>query len=104
MKGNLWLNTASTLLLVLLAGQTGWQSVHCAEPAEKKTAESSIGKAAPAFTLIDSNGSKRSLADYANKIVVLEWINFDDPYVMKQYSTGDMQKLQKTYKSKGVIW
>ena len=52
----------------------------------------------------DSNGKKRSLSDFANKVVVLEWTDFDCPYVAKHYSAGDIQKLQKTYSTKGVVW
>jgi hypothetical protein len=107
MKGKLWLKPVATLLLSLLAGQVASSLPSCPVfAAESKLEDSNVGKAAPAFTLSDSNGVKRSLADNANKVVVLEWINFDDPYVMKQYSTGGMQKLQKTYtsKAKGVVW
>jgi hypothetical protein len=35
---------------------------------------------------------------------VLEWINFGCPFVRKHYDSGNMQKLQKEYASKGVVW
>lgn len=106
MKGKTWLAAAATLLLPFFLSMPEIQGSFSASGAEAPADANIIGKPAPAFNLTDSHGAKRSLADAANKVVVLEWTNFDDPYVTKQYSTGDMQKLQKTYtgKTKGVIW
>lgn len=59
---------------------------------------------APNFTLTDSNGQKHSLSDYKGKFVVLEWFNPDCPFVKKHYNSGNMQKLQKEYTTKGVVW
>lgn len=61
-------------------------------------------EAAPAFTLLDVNGTEHSLAQYAGKIVVLEWTNYDCPFVKKFYSVGAMQALQAKYTEKGVVW
>jgi hypothetical protein len=44
------------------------------------------------------------LADYRGKYVVLEWHNNGCPYVGKQYDSGNMQKLQKRWTNKGVVW
>ncbi len=62
------------------------------------------GKAAPSFTLKNSNGSDVSLSQFQGKYVVLEWLNHDCPFVMKHYNSGNMQSLQKTYTGKGVTW
>mgnify|MGYP001569287595 FL=1 len=62
------------------------------------------GKAVPNFTLKDSNGSYVALSRYQGKFVVLEWLNYDCPFVMKHYNSGNMQNLQKTYTGKGVTW
>jgi peroxiredoxin len=62
------------------------------------------GAEAPAFTLTSVKGEEVSLADYAGKIVVLEWTNHDCPFVKKFYGGGAMQKLQETYTGKGVVW
>lgn len=62
------------------------------------------GKAAPAFTLTDSDGKRVSLADFAGKTVVLEWINFDCPFVKKHYGSGNMQKLQAEAKAGEIVW
>ena len=62
------------------------------------------GQKAPSFTLKDSNGQEHSLSDFKGKYVVLEWVNFDCPFVHKHYSSGNMQRLQRTYTGKGVVW
>jgi len=67
-------------------------------------ADAKVGKPAPDFTLVDSHGKKHSLSDYKGKFVVLEWVNFGCPFVRKHYNSGNMQKLQKTYTKKGVVW
>jgi len=62
------------------------------------------GETAPEFTLTDSKGASHKLSDFRGKLVVLEWLNHECPYVKKHYSGGDMQKLQKEYIAKGVVW
>lgn len=63
-----------------------------------------VGKAAPAFVLQDIAGGEHSLAAAKSKFVVLEWTNYDCPFVRKHYETGTMPMLQKTYIEKGVVW
>jgi hypothetical protein len=63
-----------------------------------------VGDRAPAFTAVDSHGQQHSLAEYKNKFVVLEWHNQGCPYTIKHYNSGNMQKLQKLWTSKGVVW
>ena len=67
-------------------------------------AETEVGKAAPNFSLPDTNGKTRSLADLKGKYVVLEWYQPDCPFVKKHYRSGNMQALQKEYAAKGVTW
>ena len=62
------------------------------------------GQEAPEFTLTDSKGTSHKLSDFRGKLVVLEWLNHECPFVKKHYSGGDMQKLQKEYTAKGVVW
>ena len=63
-----------------------------------------VGKPAPDFKAKNVKGETVSLSDYKGKIVVLEWNNFECPFVRKHYGSGNMQKLQETYTGKGVIW
>lgn len=62
------------------------------------------GDMAPDFTATDSNGVEHKLSDFKGKTVVLEWTNNECPYVVKHYSVGNMQKLQKEATDKGVVW
>lgn len=68
------------------------------------TATAEIGKPAPAFTAVDADGKQRSLAEFAGKLVVLEWTNKDCPFVKKHYNSGNMQALQKDITGKGGVW
>lgn len=65
---------------------------------------SSPGEAAPDFTAPTTTGEKLSLSDLKGKVVVLEWINFDCPFVKKHYNSGNLPKLQKAYMGKDVQW
>lgn len=67
-------------------------------------AAAKAGKAAPAFTAEDSSGKSVSLSDFKGKTVVLEWLNKGCPYVKKHYGSGNMQRLQKEWTAKGVVW
>ena len=63
-----------------------------------------VGQSAPEFTLTDSNGQSHNLSDFKGKFVVLEWLNHGCPFVVKHYDSGNMQKLQKEYTGKDVVW
>jgi hypothetical protein len=63
-----------------------------------------VGDPAPGFTAVDSNGKQQSLSDYKGKFVVLEWHNQGCPYTKKHYESGNMQRLQKEWTAKGVVW
>ena len=63
-----------------------------------------VGEAAPDFTGTDTNGQSHKLSSYRGKYVVLEWHNQGCPYTKKHYETGNMQKLQKEWTGKGVVW
>lgn len=63
-----------------------------------------IGKPAPDFTAKDIDGKDFKLSDHKGKIIVLEWSNHECPYVVKHYSSGNMQKTQKTALDQGTEW
>uniref|UniRef100_A0A7V2ZHT6 Thioredoxin family protein n=1 Tax=Ignavibacterium album TaxID=591197 RepID=A0A7V2ZHT6_9BACT len=63
-----------------------------------------LNESAPDFRLKDSNGKEHSLSDFKGKVVVLEWINYDCPFVKKHYDSKNMQSLQEKYTAEGVIW
>jgi peroxiredoxin len=63
-----------------------------------------VGEPAPEFTGTASNNQTYRLADYRGKFVVLEWHNNGCPYTRKHYNSGNMQKLQKEWTARGVVW
>jgi peroxiredoxin len=63
-----------------------------------------VGSAAPDFSLKDTKGETHSLNQYKGKYVVLEWFNPECPFVKKHYGSDNMQKLQKEFTDKGVVW
>ncbi len=75
-----------------------------AMPASGAFAAPLPGEMAPDFTVTDIEGHEFKLSDHKGKIVVLEWSNHECPFVRKHYDSGNMQKLQKDAKTKGVEW
>lgn len=67
-------------------------------------ANASIGQPAPAFSVTDTGGKSVSLADFKGKHVVLEWVNPGCPFVVKHYSSQNMQGTQREATAKGVVW
>ena len=67
-------------------------------------AEPLVAEKAPDFTLTDTNGVSHTLSDYQGRYVVLEWVNYDCPFVRKHYESGNMQDLQKEYTQREVVW
>jgi len=86
MKHNLW---CSLVLALLFA---------CSAYAQK------IGEPAPDFQATDSRGQTHELSEYRGKFVVLEWHNNGCPYTKKHYESGNMERLQKEWTARGVIW
>jgi peroxiredoxin len=85
--------TTTVLALGLLAGMASFAR-----------AAAVVGQAAAAFTLTDVQGKSHSLDALKGKWVVLEWVNYDCPFVQKHYKSGNMQALQTEYTGKGVVW
>lgn len=74
------------------------------ESAVAVTAAIAIDQPAPEFTLKDVDGKDVKLSQFKGKTVVLEWVNYDCPFVHKHYSSGNMQKLQGIYTKKDIVW
>src|SRR6201992_4336996 len=62
------------------------------------------GDTAPEFQGKDSNGKTQNLAQYRGKYVVLEWANQGCPFEQKHYKSGNMERLQKEWTAKGIVW
>jgi peroxiredoxin len=83
-----------TIAFTILAGAFALVTSHAAE----------IGKPAPDFSVKNTAGETVDLASLKGKVVVLEWVNYQCPFVKKHYESGNMPKLQETYTAKDVVW
>jgi len=93
---------ANLVAIALLAALViGWAAAREACTAEAEKAEP---QKAPAFTLEDVDGKKVSLSDFADKIVVLEWMNPGCPIWARHHKAGTFRTLAEKYKDKGVVW
>lgn len=54
--------------------------------------------------LKDFKGETLKLSQFKGQHVVLEWLNYECPFVKKHYGSKNMQALQKKYTAKGVVW
>ena len=69
------------------------------------SAQATVGKPAPDFTLTTADGKTVSLSDLKGKVVVLEWFNPSCPYSgAKFYQTGKMQEIQTKAAELGATW
>lgn len=67
-------------------------------------AEAEDPNAAPGFTLADPNGKPVSLGDFKGKIVVLEWFNYDCPFVKALHGSDTVETLLAKYDPNKVVW
>lgn len=63
-----------------------------------------VGKAAPSFTLKDTEGKEHKLADYKGKVLVLEWINHECPVVNQYHKSKVIADTLKKFEGKDVVW
>jgi peroxiredoxin len=68
------------------------------------TLHADIGRSAPAFRAEDQDGRTVKLSDFTGKIVVLEWLNPECPFVRRHAEAGTMHELARRYREKGVVW
>lgn len=85
---------AFTVTALMLAG-----TAHAQPPAAK------VGEKAPNFKTMDAlNNAPLELTKFQGKPVVLEWNNFECPFVKKHYGAGNMQQLQADAIASGATW
>jgi peroxiredoxin len=63
-----------------------------------------IGASAPDFTAAGADEQMHHLADYAGKVVVLEWTSPVCPFTAARYKSGAMQALQRYAAAHQMIW
>lgn len=75
------------------------------EPASPEAPEvATVGQPAPDFTLTDQAGAEHRLSQYRGRIVVLEWINPECPYVQRHYRARTMTTLEQALPDDQVVW
>ena len=73
---------------------------------EEKPKRATLDQPAPDFTLKDTKDQPRSLSAYKDRILVVEWVNPECPYVKRHYRQGSMQETYRRVKSldKSIVW
>ena len=74
------------------------------KPAPEPAKGAEVGKPAPAFTLKGLDGKEVKLADYKDKIVVLEWFNPGCPVVQRHHDKDSLKTLAADTTKDGVVW
>ena len=86
---------------------TSWRTIVMAASmlaAAPLLAAATVGQPAPALVAADATGRTVRLADFAGRVVVVEWTNPACPFVQKHYTSDNIPKLQADAKAAGVIW
>jgi peroxiredoxin len=95
---------AALLLPALAAAQAPTNAAPTPVAAAVTAQALAPGAVAPAFTLPDQAGKAVSLASFAGKVVVLEWTNYECPFVKHHAALGTMKGLAEKWAAKGVVW
>lgn len=75
-----------------------------ASPVPARAESIKPGDPAPEINLTDLDGKAHALSSFKGKLVVLEWNNFDCPFVARHYKNANLPGLQKKYTGSGVVW
>lgn len=59
---------------------------------------------APSFEGKGISGNVISSTDLNGSYIILEWFNWNCPFIVKHYKNGDMQRLQELAKSNNIVW
>jgi len=96
--------TAALSAAIVLAQQSGVPAdrVAAEKQATVATPQAKVGQPAPSFELLDCTGTKHSLSDYRDKVVVLEWLNQQCPWSVQAIPV--MKELRKKYAGRGIVW
>jgi peroxiredoxin len=106
MKKKLFILVLSILVLAGCGSREPAERSSTGQPAEPSEGiESAVARKAPDFTLNSFDGKTIRLSDYKGKNVVLEWFNYECPFVLRHYGDkSTMIGLANKYKEKNVVW
>lgn len=71
---------------------------------DDKAAVAKIGEKAPAFELTDVNGKQVKLADFAGKIVVIDWVNPECPVCRGAHQDSRIPNMIKDIEKEGAVF
>lgn len=74
------------------------------EPKKAEPVMLELGKAAPDFTLTDTDGKEVKLSAFKGKTVVLEWFNPGCPFVKKAHGEGELKTMAKDLMGDDLVW
>jgi peroxiredoxin len=95
------ITAGASLALARQSGGTKPDRPVAAPPAESVIA---VGKRAPAFELLDTEGKTYTLKQHRGRIVVLEWFNPACPEVRHQHTDGSIKVLLPEIEAESVAW
>lgn len=72
--------------------------------AQDDSTHARVNDPAPRFALPALDGSEVDLDALRGKVVVLEWIATDCPYVAKHHTSGRIAALVDAFQGQGVVW
>ena len=81
-----------TIRMSLAAGLCVMLAASALALGEGEKSKAKLGENVPTFKLTGADGQERSLESYKGKVVILEWINPDCPWVQRAYKSGSMQQ------------
>lgn len=64
----------------------------------------SPGQSAPNVVMTKTDGTTLTLSSLRGQNIVLEWVNFECPYVARHYNGGAMQRTQREAMGQGAVW
>jgi peroxiredoxin len=92
-----------SLMLAALTGVLGVSVLHAETPAAA-SGGAALGKAAPDFSLTDTDGKTVTLSSLRGKTVVLEWFNPDCPFIKHAHTKGPLKDLAKRTANDKLVW
>jgi peroxiredoxin len=75
-----------------------------AESTPSTTEPAALGRAAPDFTLTDTDGQTVKLSALRGKTVVLEWFNPDCPFIKYAHTKGPLKDLAQRVTTEKIVW
>jgi len=103
LKKTVLLTIALTLMLVFAGCEKKAPQAPSREPNQPDISTSQSFKGGE-LALFDHQGRQVRLSDYAGKVIALEWLNYDCPFVKPHYENGTFAELAKKYADKNVVW